>query len=619
MSAPLPINVYQSSTQTPANQMTMIGNGHIGAGLMTRIIMSLKSSVESEVEWALSSLYQQSYIAPDTIDFEKTQFLGNKLIEYFMRPFNLIKLGDFNDINNKMINLSLDALLSLRNCIQDLKNQQWLSQVYEFKQYLIDVLKFLHKGFSTTGFPFVLHKYNDQFMEYLYHSIDILDTLTCYYINNPKTDELFNIILSILISSTDKYLIIGTLNCLTHLLFTRAEMVSDNENKEYNDQNAVAGVDGTNISAVARDEVAEEALLPIFDNCIDNFNEDHLEHFLNYLLVNDPKLNVAVLDFLKQYLLSGASNKNQSVKQSRFNRLSKLLQINGLKHNLHTLFKQLPLLMVTDVRLNDPINDIGISQELAKRSTLASVPIETPLLTSDLYDIISKFNEPLRSSIWLRCCYEPIFSDSYDDTNSGSGGVIGEVTQISLWKAYEKQFEKIWMNKPNDYPELLPAVDFIKNVTKAFPNSEAMVVMPTDSENSKKKFIIRGIQPRQFAVGIDVGNYEAYRRKIVLDKRDIDENLPIGTVDQKKFQNSLKSLNSKILFTDNNLRYNKVNLHAKDALDFIIKEIPNFQNPDELVSIFRLYNRGWLLDLIYANPVLVELNLIGNDWVQYLV
>ncbi|EGV61811.1 Chromatin structure-remodeling complex protein rsc9 [Yamadazyma tenuis] len=604
---PVPINVYTSSTSTingNVNQMNLIGNGHMGATLMDRIVMSLKSNVASEVEWALASTYQQSFVAPDTIDFEKNEYLGKQLIKYFMVPFRLIQDGKADEISNSTVNLSLDALLSIRNSIQDITNQQWLSQIYEFKQDLADVLKLLVEWIYKDGPGFSLGRYKDQFVEYLFHTIDILDTLTCYYINNPKTDELFNLMLFISTNSSDKYLIIGSLNCLTHLLFTKADTISDNENKEFNNQNNAKSGD--------------ESLVPLYDNCIDNFTEEHLEHFLNYLLLNDPKLNVSVLDFIKQYLNSGASDKNQSLKESKFNRLSTLLQINSSKKNLHTLLKQLPVLLTTDVMLNEPITEHKIEEHLAKRSNHSSVPSEPPLLSSNLYDIISKFPEPMRSSVWLRCCYEPIFNDSYDD-DTPSEGVIGEVTQISLWKAYEKQFEPIWKNKLAEFPELLPAVDFIKNVTNAFPNSEAMVVMLKNVEPPKKKFIIRGIQPRQFAVDIDVANYEALKKKVVVDKRDINEQLPIGSIDTAKFQQSLESLNSKILFSSTGLKLNKINLLAKDILDYIISQFQQFPNADELVNIFRLYNRSWLLQVVYSNPVLVEIDLVGHEYIKYLI
>lgn len=319
--------------------------------------------------------------------------------------------------------------------------------------------------------------------------------------------------------------------------------------------------------------------------------------------------------FLKQYLSSGASIKNKTVEESRSIRLKQLLQLESTKANLHTIFKTLPSFIVEGIRLNEPEDLKGeIHEELINRTKYSSVPSQPPLLSEDLYDIISKFKEPLRSTTWLRCCYEPIFNDNYDNDNNS----IGEVTQISLWKAYEKQFEKVWKNRSKDDAELLQAVDFIKNVNNAFPNSEAMVVILNESEPTKKKFIIRGIQPRQFAVSIDHGNYDALKKKQTLSNFDTENtNLPIGTVNVSKFQDNLNVFTQKITqLTD--IKLNKINLAAKDALDIIINGLES--NGDlELMKVFKLYNSHWLLEVIYANPILLEKEVIDPKWLKYLL
>src|SRR5437764_4583538 len=76
----------------------------------------------------------------------------------------------------------------------------------------------------------------------------------------------------------------------------------------------------------------------------------------------------------------------------------------------------------------------------------------------------------------MRCCFEA-------DPNS-------EITQIALWHAYQARFtEYVAMGR-----QLLPAADFIKNVSVAFKNAAAMVV-PSQT-GQPQKFIIKGIRPR---------------------------------------------------------------------------------------------------------------------------
>ena len=88
------------------------------------------------------------------------------------------------------------------------------------------------------------------------------------------------------------------------------------------------------------------------------------------------------------------------------------------------------------------------------------MPTSAPELTEELYKIVA-FPEPIRASTWLHCCYEATMTEQ------------AEVTQISIWKAYETQFQEIW--KPNtegtlnhNYKPLLPAVEFIKMLRKHF-------------------------------------------------------------------------------------------------------------------------------------------------------
>jgi len=77
----------------------------------------------------------------------------------------------------------------------------------------------------------------------------------------------------------------------------------------------------------------------------------------------------------------------------------------------------------------------------------------------------------------MRCSFEP-------DPNA-------EITQIALWQAYQQRFsEFVALGR-----QLLPAADFIKNVSIAFKGAVAMVV-PASQPGQAQKFIIKGIKPR---------------------------------------------------------------------------------------------------------------------------
>ena len=99
--------------------------------------------------------------------------------------------------------------------------------------------------------------------------------------------------------------------------------------------------------------------MKLTNNCIDSISDSQLETIINTLLIADSEMNNAVLDFLKMYLFSEALHEkySSSIKDSQRHRLRKLLQLNTSKATFNTLMKQLPLLLVSDLPLNEPIEE----------------------------------------------------------------------------------------------------------------------------------------------------------------------------------------------------------------------------------------------------------------------
>lgn len=576
------------------------GTGHTGPAPLERIIMSLKSGIESEVDYALKELTTYSFTDPKLVNFDSVPFLGQELIAHFAKPYKLILDGKLNVLTPSVVSLSVEAITTLRNAAQDLPNQQWLSQLKHFKKYLVEALKILIGWFypaAPKAVPYFVHQNSDLFRESLNRVTDLIDPLSCYYIDNTKHDPLFNALLSISTDVRDKSLFTSVIKSLGHLLFTRDPQPEELKNEE------------------------EEA--PVPNNCIDLITTKHLETFVNLLYVDDKELVQAVLEFLNLYLTSSSLHPlyPTSVKNSQLHRLRKLVQGETARANLHTLLKQLPLLVVSELPLLDPqalppLPSVGLS----RRSAYTGIPSALPKLSQQLYDIIIKFPEPLRATTWLRCCYEPYYA---------SDEAVGEVTQISLWKSYETQFEEVWQTsklRPNpEWPNLLPAVDFIKNVSSAFPNSEAMVVNMEVPEGQppKKKFIIKGIQPRQFAVSIDVGNFEALRQKQSFADADFSQSsLPAGHVDSDKFASNLAAFADEIVaneFPPVSADVTSTSSISRDILGYIIAELLEQDVEGEYKNVFRHYNAGWLQELIFANPGLVEKGYFESLWLLYLL
>lgn len=595
---------------TSAANLELHGAGHMGVGPLDRIIMSLNSGIESEIEYALSTLSYYSCNEPKLLNFTVYPLMGNELIKYFVKPYHMIAEGKGEALTLKVVSLSVESLLSLRNAVQDLPNQQWLCQIKSFRKHAVEALKFLIGWFYTPQSSRLYHlsKFNELFRESLNHLLDILDPLTCFYADNAKNDPLFHQLLILLSNTSDKYVLIVTIKCLYHLLF----------------------LGGANaISPKPVEDAAPEA-----NNCIDALQPEHLLIVVRNLFINDDELTFHALQLVKQYLFSEALHPQfiSSVKASQLHRLRKLVEASSTKRNLHILMKQLPELIVARLPLVDPSKiQQSIPVRLARRSTYSGVPTTTAKLPEKLYNIIIAFPEPLRATTWLRCCYEPYTSVSKSGEEA-KDLTAGEVTQISLWKAYENQFEAIWKDRQNSsWPNLLPAVDFIKNVSSAFPNSEAMVVNmpPSDPlQPARKKFIIKGIQPRQFPVSIELGNFEALRRipASYEDKQPTSQS--VGEIDEVAFENALESYNSSILTASDGLSgpedskapwYSPINLLSRDILGKIVDDLLEPDMDGEFKNIFRQYNKDWLPDLVYANPGLVEQSYIDGRWLLYLL
>ena len=98
---------------------------------------------------------------------------------------------------------------------------------------------------------------------------------------------------------------------------------------------------------------------------------------------------------------------------------------------------------------------------------------EIPNVPQDLMDQFLKYEEPDRSNHWLKAVFE-------EDAES-------DITQIALWQAYQARFTEY--TSPTN--QLLPAAEFIKNVSTIFAGANAQVV-----NGVNHKFIIKGIRPR---------------------------------------------------------------------------------------------------------------------------
>ncbi len=177
-----------------------------------------------------------------------------------------------------------------------------------------------------------------------------------------------------------------------------------------------------------------------------------LERICEWTLLDDEDFVSTCLDFLYQFTAVPEnvgfllSNSDELSLPSFLGQLTRLLQYQAQTEYLKC-------------KATDPI--------------VAASAIEIPNVPQDLMDQFLKYEEPDRSNHWLKAVFE-------EDAES-------DITQIALWQAYQARFS----DYTSPATQLLPAAEFIKNVSTIFAGANAQVV-----NGVNHKFIIKGIRPR---------------------------------------------------------------------------------------------------------------------------
>lgn len=273
--------------------------------------------------------------------------------------------------------------------------------------------------------------------EVISYAVDICESISFYVSPTSYDDPLLQAVAQLLESSSDRAVIISTTRSLTRMLVHEYHAHPEAETE------------------------AKEDAFPIITLLSRKWHEI-VDKTVNMLLVEaDEELIIAALDFLYQITRRGAC-------------VNRLLESNSSAETMSTHLARLLRYEFPNEQYIDYIRQ-------PPRATKKRAGLEAPDMPEDVMEELLVLPEPERSIAWMRA--------SYDETNEG------EVTQISLWKAYEARFGPY--SKVDPSKRLLPAMDFIKNVSSAFPESATMVVNLPDNS---KKFVVKGIQPRMLAI-----------------------------------------------------------------------------------------------------------------------
>lgn len=194
-----------------------------------------------------------------------------------------------------------------------------------------------------------------------------------------------------------------------------------------------------------------------------------LQSICDWLLVEDEDLRIACLDFL--YLFTGFPDNVELLAhevnvEAVVGQLVRLLQFGAIAYE---------------------------ERRSVPKSTKSATPNEAaPKLSSAIIEHLVTLEEPERSSQWLKTCFEE------DST--------GEITQIQLWSAYNAAFQEAMAANPTAFKALMPAKDFITNVSTTFGGASAQVL----TVGGQPKYTIRGIRPR--SVPVDPSTRKQYMR-----------------------------------------------------------------------------------------------------------
>jgi chromatin structure-remodeling complex subunit RSC9 len=409
--------------------------GFDGPNIYVRCLMALKSGVPSEQSYALHHLVKISMERGDKYRFESFAGLAEALIEKVLEGSSL-----FYKVKWEIAYLEEDLA----------QNPFALNGVDGTKDILQKIA-----GLSRLDVDDNLHpaEFRDNLLLVNEAALTLRNMVlleeNAYYVSDmsPLRD-----LLSILLN-------LPALDCvveLKHYALDIAEQLTKYMSFEVDDplyisllaqlQSEDRGTVLTALRAISRISMNLEE-----NNLLKGVPISAVQKIVDWTLLHDEELVGASLDFLYQYT---------AVVDNVDNMVTEL--------QLDPLVNQLTRLLSYGVKIVEKEVPLGLEYKIKAPENIAPLPQE---LQSDL----EKLDEPERSSQWLRCLFEEDREES--------------ITQIAMWQAYQARFSPMAAQTGR---ALLPAAEFIKNVSATFGDKVAAQVQ----SGPVQKFIIKGLRRR---------------------------------------------------------------------------------------------------------------------------
>lgn len=422
-------------TSPPTLGLMKPGEGYEGPNIYVRILQALRSPIQEEQNYALHHLVKISHERGDKYKFDNFPGLADGLLEYVLQVSSI-----FYDVRWEVSYTEDQHELNVLDGING--TPDILQRIACLKR--IDT----SDGLDTPELNLKLTKIHEAGLTI--RNLCLLEENAQYLADMPQLRDFLSIALNLPTSPW--------VTELKHYALDISEQVTKWWKMDPSDPLYISLIaqieDGRDRGAVLTALRAMNKISMTSDdiNLMEGVPLVALQHIFQWTVLEDEELVGACLDFLYQYT---AVPENMA-----------LLLSNADELRLSSVLSQLSRLL----------RDRAIPQSIKIPLTRAIPPsasTDIPSVPPELMEQFLAKPEPERSNLWLKCVFEE------DELSS--------ITQIKLWQAYQERFGPY----VNASVQLLPAAEFIKNVSSIFPSAVAKII--TEPVQS---FIIKGIRPR---------------------------------------------------------------------------------------------------------------------------
>ncbi|KAL8671156.1 MAG: hypothetical protein Q9168_004333 [Polycauliona sp. 1 TL-2023] len=429
-----------------AKNVTEPGSGFDGPNIYVRTLQALKSGIPGEIRYALHHLVKISHERGDKFRFEAFPGLAEALVEYIMGITSEYYAIDWRVTYMEDVSADnvLDAINGTPKLVEKMQRAKRIDSVDELwnSNSVIHFENAMQAGLATRN---LLHM--EENAQYLVRETNLARDMLTIVLNLPHDLRLTEL----------RHYMWDIAECLVPYWVMPNPPKSDplyqlllHEIQESADRGAIV----TCLRTLCR-----ISMNLTVNNNISGVPPELINKIVSWSLLQDDELVGVALDLLYQYTANP-----MNVALLLYRHKSRECPLPPLLGRMSSLLRH---------------GEAETQSKVILQHAVAEVPAETiPGIPSDLLQKLLQMDEPERSNVWLKCVFE-----EHKDS---------EITQIALWHAYQTRFVPHSNPAVPNSTGLLPAAEFIKNVSIIFETATAQVV-----NGVQNKFIIKGIRPRR--------------------------------------------------------------------------------------------------------------------------